>query len=224
MCLNSSRLRRGPDRSLWSTIRGVSLGLGFVLAAACASSTTFIETWRNPQFEPVGLDGRTVLALVITSDEAMRRSGEDALAAAITAKGGNGVPAWTQLSTTDARDEAKARSALAAAGVAAVVTMEMVDESQSTSTPAVRVGWRWTDHGSFWPHYRHAWGVAWSSSPPPRTNVLVETSIHTLDPDELVWAGRSKSRNVAAPDLFGEIAAEAAVEVQRAGLIKASGR
>jgi hypothetical protein len=54
--------------------------------------------------------------------------------------------------------------------------------------------------------------------------VFVETSVHTFDPDELVWAGRSRSRNVESVEaLFAQVASEAAAEVERAGLIKRSG-
>jgi hypothetical protein len=185
--------------------------LGLILVAAgCASSTAFTTTWRNPEVTPVRLDGQKVIALV--------------LAAQITAKGGQGVPGWTILPTADTQNEERARTAIAASGAVAVVTMEVVGQNQVSNAPNVRVGMRWSNHGSFWPHYRHSWGVAWSGAPPPRTNVFVETSVHTLDPDELVWAGRSKSRNVESLDgLFAEVANEAAVEVQRAGLLKSAG-
>lgn len=223
MHLDSAQVRRDSAWRPRPSIGYACLSGWIVFATACASSTAFTETWRNPQFTPAGLDGQKVLALVITSDETVRRTAEETLAAQITSKGGQGVPASAVLSTADARDEEKARAAIASSGAAAVVTMEMVGASQSAGAPNVRVGWRWTDHGSFWPHYRHAWGVAWSGAPPPRTTVFVETSIHTLDPDELVWAGRSETRNVeASADLFAQVANEAALEVQRAGLIKGS--
>ena len=192
-----------------------------VLAAGCAASTAFTATWRNPEITPVPISGQKVIALVISADETLRRDAENTLAAQITAKGGQGIPGWTILPTGETKSEEKAKAAIAASGAVAVVTMEVVDEGQPSGTPNVRVGMRWTDHGSFWPHYRHAWGIAWSGAPPPRTNVFVDTAIHSLDPDELLWAGRSKTRNVGSVDaLFTQVAGEAAAEVGRAGLIK----
>jgi hypothetical protein len=196
-----------------------------ILAAGCAAATAFNETWRNPTLAPRPIDGRKVIALVISADETIRRDAENTLAAQITAKGGQGIPGWTILPTGETKSEDKARAAIAGSGAVAVVTMEVVDPGQPSAVPGVRVGMRWTDHGSFWPHYRHAWGIAWSGAPPPRTNVLVETAIHALDPDELLWAGRSKSRNVESVDaLFAQVASEAAAEVGRAGLITSSAR
>jgi len=196
---------------------------GLVTVAGCAASTAFATTWRNPEITPVRLDGQKVIALVMSSNEATRRNAEDALAAQISAKGGQGVPGWTILPTAETQNEERARTAIASSGAVAVVTMEVVGQTQVSNAPNVRVGMRWSNHGSFWPHYRHSWGVAWSGAPPPRTNVFVETSVHTLDPDELVWAGRSKSRNMESLDaLFAQVANEVAAEFQRVGLLKNS--
>jgi pyrimidine deaminase RibD-like protein len=202
----------------------VGLGGLMLLAAGCAASTAFTTTWRNPEVTAVRLDGQKVVALVMSSNETTRRNAEDVLAAQISAKGGQGVPGWTILPTADTQNEEKARTAISSSGAVAVVTMEVVGQNQVSNAPNVRVGMRWSNRGSFWPHYRHSWGVAWSGAPPPRTNVFVETSVHTLDPDELVWAGRSKSRSVESLDaLFAQVAKEAALEVQRVGLLKGTG-
>lgn len=204
-----------PIRRVWPCL--------VVLTAGCAASTAFTSTWRNPALTPVPIDGQKVIALVISADETIRRTAENTLAAQITAKGGQGIPGWTILPAGVTKSEEQAKAAIAGSGAVAVVTMEVVDAGQPSGVPNVRVGMRWTDHGSFWPHYNHAWGIAWSGAPPPRTNVFVDTAIHSLDPDELLWAGRSESRNVESVDaLFAEVAAEAAAEVGRAGLIKAS--
>jgi hypothetical protein len=198
------------------------LGL-IAIVAGGASSTRFTMTWRNPEVKPVALESQKVVALVMSSNETTRRNAEDALAAQITAKGGQGVPAWTILPAADTRDEERARTAFTAAGAAAVVTMEVVSQNQGTGGSNVRVGMRWSNHGSFWPHYRHSWGVAWSGDPPARTNVYVETHVHSLDPDELIWAGRSRTTNVeSTPALFEQVASEAALEAQRSGLLKST--
>ena len=51
---------------------------------------------------PFALEGKRVVALVISTQETVRRSAEDTLAAQITARGGVGIPAWTVLATADA--------------------------------------------------------------------------------------------------------------------------
>jgi hypothetical protein len=53
-------------------------------------------------------------------------------------------------------------------------------------------------------------------------NVWVETLVHTLDPDDLIWGGRSRTVNANhTAALFAEVASAAAREIERAGLLKA---
>jgi hypothetical protein len=199
---------------------------GLVIAAAgCAATTVFTTTWRNPETKPILLNGQKVIALVYSRDESARRTAEDNLAARITAMGAQGVAGWTILPTTDAQNEEKARAAIAAAKPAGVVSMEVVAQTRDQSGGNVRVGMSWSSRGSFWPHHRHAWGVAFSPPPPPRTNVVVETYVFTLEPDEIIWTGRSRTTNASdAAALFAEVADRAATEMERAGLLKGSGQ
>jgi hypothetical protein len=193
------------------------------IAAGCATSTSFRSTWQNPEIKPFALEGQKVVALVVSTQETTRRAAEDTLAAQITARGAQGIAAWTVLPTADVRSEATARAAITKTGAVAVVTMEVVAQNQETSAATFRVSMHHGSptHRSFWPHYNWAWHSAWSPPPPTRTNVWVETLVHSLEPDQLLWAGRSRTVNpndVAA--LFGEVATHAGRELERAGLLK----
>lgn len=206
---------------LWSMV-----GL-LVLGAACASSTAFRSTWTKPDAGPFALEGKRVVALVISTQETVRRAAEDTLAAQITARGGVGIPAWTVLATADVRNEDAARAAIAKTGATAAVTMEVVAQTRDRGPTSFSVSMHHSSasHRSFWPHYRFAWNTAWAPPPPPRTSVWVETLVHSLEPDELLWAGRSRTvdpNNVGA--LFGEVANQAGRELERAGLLKAPTR
>jgi hypothetical protein len=58
--------------------------------------------------------------------------------------------------------------------------------------------------------------------PQSRTNVWVETLVYSLTPDDLLWAGRTRTVNPSsATGLFSEVASAAAQEMQRMGLLKA---
>jgi len=195
-----------------------------VVAAGCASSTTFRSTWQSPESRPLALEGKKVVALVISTQETVRRSAEDTVAAQITAGGAQGVAAWTVLATADVRNEEAARAAIAKTGATAVVTMEVVAETREWSASTFSVSARYSSatHRSFWPHYRHAWNSAWVP-PPPRNSVWVETLVYSLEPDQLLWAGRSRTvnpNNISA--LFAEVASRAGRELERAGLLKPS--
>jgi hypothetical protein len=193
------------------------------IAASGCATTAFTTTWRNPETAPISLEGRKIVAIVCSADETTRRTGEDTVAAELTALGGLGLPAWTIIPTADVKSEDKARAALASAGATAVVMMEIVAQTREFTPSTARMRWRSAGPRPFWPHYRWAWDTAWSPPPPPRTNVWVETLVYTLDPDDLIWAGRSRTVNAAdSAALFAEVASVAAREMQRAGLLRRS--
>ena len=192
------------------------------MATGCATATAFSSTWRNPETKPIKLDGQKVVVLVISTQEATRRPAEDTVAAQITARGAQGVPAWTILPTADMQNEEKARAALAQAGAVAVVTMEIVP-GRNTRSPDFRRTMSDASRGTFSGNYRWGWNNAWYAGPPPNSSVWIETQLCSLEPDKLLWAGRSRTVNPnAVAAMFGEVANAAASEMERAGLIKGS--
>jgi len=103
--------------------------------------------------------------------------------------------------------------------------MEVVAQTPESSWSNVRVSMHSSSRRSFWGNYHWAWHAAWTPASAPRTNVWIETLVYSLQPDELLWAGRS--RTVTPNDasaLFGDVAQGAAREIERAGLLKGSAR
>jgi hypothetical protein len=196
-----------------------------VLAAGCATTTTFNSTWHNPEARPITLAGQKVVVLVLTTEDRTRRTSEDLVAAQITSRGAQGVAAWTILPTADMRDEAKARAALTQSGAVGVVVMEIVPEDRNARPVDFRGSMRSASNISFWGNYRWAWGGAWYEGPPPSAGVFVETLVYSLHPDELLWAGRSRTVNpVGIPSVFAGVSAAVGEEIEKAGLLKGSGR
>lgn len=195
-----------------------------VVAGGCATGTAFTATWANPAHAPVRLDGQKTVALVISTDDPTRRRAEDALAAELTARGVQGIAAWTILPTDAVRDETRARAAIANSGARAVVVMEVLARTGDDDQSDTGLRWGSTNYQGFWPHYNWAWGVAWSPQLSARTNVWIETLVYTLEPDTLVWGGHSRTGDPAdVAALFVDVANAAAAEMQRSGLIAAPG-
>jgi hypothetical protein len=127
--------------------------LAVALGAAACSTTTFESTWRAPDARPVQLSGRKVVGLFIGRNPAVRRRAEDAMAREISARGGNGVPAYTILSDEEIKDQDASRVKLDGLGFSGVVVMRVVGrETQYSYEPAVV----WVR-----PQYRHFWGDYW---------------------------------------------------------------
>ena len=197
------------------------IGLIGLLASACASSSSgFVSSWKSPTAKPLQVQGSKVAAVVMMGDSAMRKSAEDKLASEITARGANGVPAYTilQEGTTD---EAAAKEALQQAGVQGVVVVRPTKD-EATGKP---VDYSVPPYSSYWDSgfYAHGWGKPWVSPEgvPYDYVVSVDTLIYSLPQNQLVWAGKSKKTNPATlNELVSDLADDTAMELNRLELVK----
>jgi len=192
--------------------------LGLSSLVACAT-TGFSSTWRNPEAQPLRVEGSRVAALVMLENEASRRAAEDVLAREITARGAEGVPMYTVLPGTDV-DEAQARAALEQAGFVGVIVMRPVGtEQQITGTPAMYMGPR---YAGFWRgYYGYGWGARYGGTD-IRTDTIVsiETLVYSLSQNRLVWGGQSRTTNPSDVDaLVRDVPAAVAAELADEGLI-----
>jgi hypothetical protein len=191
-----------------------------VLPLAC-STTTFENTWRAPEARPLQLPGKKVAAVFVSTDAALRRSAEDAMAAEITARGAQGVPSYTLVADADVRDEAQARSKFQSAGVSGAVVMRVVgQQTQYTYEPGAF--WGGPHYHSFWGGY---WGWGWGSVWAPgylRADqiVRVETLVYSFDQDMLVWAGVSRTMDPSqVQGLVGDLAKAVTDRMVKDGLL-----
>jgi hypothetical protein len=186
------------------------------LATGCAT-TSFVSTWRNPAAAPLKPEGQKVAAVVVTKNEANRRSAEDALAQAITKQGAQGVALY---SITTATDESTVKAALEKDGFAGIVTMRPVAKDKEVTVTSTMYAAPY--YGGYWGgYYGYGWGAPYGGTE-VRTDTLitVETLVYSLKQNKLVWAGQSQTTNPSKVDGFvQEIAAAAAVEMKKAGLI-----
>ncbi len=206
-------MKRSP---VWTPATVVAMVLGLL---ACAT-TTFDSTWRAPDARPLQLTGKKVAGLVISKNEALRRSAEDAMAREISAHGAQGVAAYTLFDTAEIKDQAKVRAKLDSLGFSGIVVMRLAGkETHVNYSPAVYTG---PYYGSFWGGY---WGYGWgyANSPGYITTdqvVKVETLVYSLEQDKLVWAGVSRTVDPTKIDSFiSEIAKAVANQMEKDGLL-----
>jgi hypothetical protein len=187
---------------------------------AC-STTTFTSTWKAPGAEGIEPVGKTIAALVISSDANSRKSAEVYLANDLSIRGAHGIPAYTLLGSDHGNGD-YARARLKEAGVDGVVVMRAVGkEQQVTYTPAGASSTFGTYYGGFGSYYGYGWQTTFSTgSVRTDTVVAVETLIYSLKDDKLLWAGTSHTTN---PDnlseLVTQVADAVAKQAARQGLI-----
>jgi len=153
----------------------------------------------------------------MASSDVMRRTGEDRLAYEISARGAQCIPMYRLLPEGEV-DEARARAALERENVKLVVVMRPVQVQQQT----VVEPYGGPMYGGYWGGYhRYGWGHSYGGAEVRvDTIVSIETLVYSLPQNKLLWGGQSKTTNPGnIGDLVAEVAAGAADQLDRAGLI-----
>jgi hypothetical protein len=208
---------------MFRALRG-TLALAGAFSVMACGATTFNSSWKAPDAQPINFAGQKVLALVVSPNESNRRAAEEALARELTARGVQGVPGYTVLPTeiVQAKDRERGREMVDKSGVVGVVSMRLVGKDKEiTSTPGM-----WSTapyYGSYWGgYYGYGWGAVYDPGYIRTDTILsVETLVHDLKQNKLVWAGQSATTNPSDADKFmRELVDEAVKEMRKQGLIR----
>lgn len=174
-----------------STTRTRHLVAFAALAGSLAGchSTQLAATWHDPTAGPMRFR-KTVVAFA-TTDESLRRTVEDRLAAKVP----NSVQSYRiEPSSGKGADSAKIRRRFADQGFDGALIMRVAD---------VDPGFTYST-GTYWYPSRYGfgytWGSAWGYPYDPAYYygdriVALETQVYNLHNDKLVWAGRSETTN-----------------------------
>jgi len=163
--------------------------------SAAASTPKFFDVWRSPEVERLNFAGRKVAALVITDDQPLQMSGEEALTRELAARSVTGVAAYQIIPREELKSAEKAKGWFERAGVQGVVALRPVSrDTQKTYSPVV---WSSGYYQSFWGGY---YGYGWENVYVARatgqtTTIVVETLVYDLTRDRLVWAGTSETKD-----------------------------
>ena len=184
-----------------------------------ASARCLSLTPRAPGVESFDFRGQKVAAVVISSDDSLRVSGEEALARQITARGPEGVAAYRIIPREELEDPAKARVWFERTGVSGVVTMRVVGVEKRTSYSSV--AWTTSYYQSFSNYYMTSWRTVTPLGRREDTVVAVETMLYDVGEGKLLWASVSNSTNPKQIATFMEgLVAVVVEELQNRGLVR----
>ena len=196
-----------------------------LVLAGCAT-TTFTSSWRAPDAQPVQLKaGDKVVALLLTDNEAIRRSGEANLADELDRRGLVGIPGYTLVLPGEEKNEAKSRERIEARGAVGVIVMRPKGQEEKVTVTGGYYSAPY--YSSFWGggygagYYGYGWGGMYV---PPQvytdTYVSVETLVYDLRQNKLVWAGQTKSLNPRDVESFiAELATAIGAELRAQKLV-----
>jgi hypothetical protein len=205
--------------SLRSTLSRLFALCAALLLAACAS-TTLDGTWTRPEFAGKRIQG-TVMVVGVARDDTVRRIYEDAMVAALMARGVKAVHSYTALpAALDQNSDERLQQAAQKAGASLILSTAVIGQDRETvvtQDPMVYGGFR---------GYRGWYGSYWGMSYPVRTEVrtysiyVAQTALTDVAGDRVEWTART--RTTAPTDVEKETRAFVEVIVgalEKAGLI-----
>jgi hypothetical protein len=191
-----------------------------VAATAIAADVKFTSVWKTPAAFEVTLAGKKVAALVISNDESLRVSGEEALARELTNRGMQGVATYRMAPREELASADRAKPWFERSGVEGVVALRPVSSEKRTAYTVET----WADpyYSSLWGYYGYGWGNVYVvGSSRQETVVTVETTIYSVPRNTLLWAGASETRDAKSLARFiEELAGETVKELHKVGLAR----
>jgi hypothetical protein len=207
----------------------VSSSRPYSLAAAVLESGGFAgpkfrSTWKAPDAASVSFAGKKVAGLIISDDQNLQVSGEEALVRELAAIGlSQGVATYRIVPREELRSAEKARGWYERAGVDGVVAMRLIkaDTRETTASPW---GVAASPYGTLWGYYGYAWGSVYSyeiGSSRRDTVAVIETLVFSVPRNALLWAGMTETINPKdSSRVIKDIVAATVSEMRKQGLLR----
>ena len=194
------------------------LAFSIALATLIAADVKFKSAWRSMDAAQVSFAGKKVAALVITDDDSLRVSGEEALVRELTGRGLQMVASYRIVPKEELKNPDAAKGWYERSGVEGVVAVRPISADKVTTyTPAT-----WTNpyYGTLWGYYGYGWGSVYiPGSSRQDTVVVVETLIFSVPLNQLLWAAVSETKNPKQLQRFvNDLVTATAKEMQKQGL------
>jgi hypothetical protein len=186
---------------------------------AVTAAPKLTNVWKSPEVARLNFAGKKVAALVLTSNQSLQMSGEEALARELTARGVGGVATYRIAPSEVLKNVETAKAWFEKVKVEGVVALRPVSLEKSKEASAIL----WTSgyYPSFWGYYGYGWSNAYVPlSTRDVTTITVETLVYDIARDQLVWAAASNTRDPETLQEFIKDLVNAAVkEMRKAKLV-----
>lgn len=191
--------------------------------AVGAAGPKFTSTWKAPEAAGVSFAGKKVAALIMTDDDGLRVSGEEALVRELAGIGlTQGVASYKIVPREELRDPEKAKGWYERSGVEGVVSMRLVKaDTRKTWTPSM---WTTPYYNSLWGYYGYGWNSLYTYDA-GHTQIdqvaIVETLVFSVPLNKLLWAAVSESTNPKdAGRVIKDLVTQTVKEMTKQGLIR----
>jgi hypothetical protein len=187
--------------------------------AVSAQSYDFRSTWKADDVSKLGMAGKKVAAVMISNDESLRMSVEEAVSRELTSRGSVGVAAYRTIPAELLKDPDKTRAWFERTGVAGVVVLRILSVDKETVSSAVV--WSTMYYQNFSNYYATGWGTVTPIGPTREiTTLAVETLLFDVAEGRLVWGAVTESTNPKNVQTYiSGLAGEIARQLRREGLV-----
>lgn len=189
-----------------------------VLALVGCASTSVTDSWMKPGLTgPVEFD--KLVVVFMSQDRAIRHSAEDKMASLAAEPGREVKTSYSVFGNGRPKGEEEAVEELLHLGFDGAIVMSIIAEDKELSySPGMSYPMH---YGSFGRYHGYGWGMAYDPGYlRTDTIVKVETSVFSLESDELLWSGVSESFNPNNASKMVEAVAKAiAKDLEARGLI-----
>lgn len=188
--------------------------------AVLSAAPDFKSVWKSPDAAQVSFGGKKVAALVITQDDSLRVSGEEALVTELTARGMQAVATYRIAPKEELQSAERARGWFEKANVEGVVALRPISNEKRISYNDSL--WLSPSYNTFWGYYGYGYSSVVVIGGVDRDTVItVETLIFSVARNQLLWAGVSETRNPKTLQRFvADLVKETAKELQKQGLAR----
>ena len=203
-----------------SRVLSLTAAVALLLSAAVLAGPKFVSTWKAPEAAGTSFAGRKVAALIISDDQNLRVSGEEALVRELAAVGApQGIASYRIVPREELRDPEKARGWYERAGADGVVAMRLVkSDKRTTWSPST---WSTPYYSTLWGYYGYGWGAVYDPGVTRTDTVaVIETLVFSVPQNKLLWAGVTESTNPKdAGRIIKDIVSATVKEMTKQGLI-----
>jgi hypothetical protein len=170
-------------------------------SAAVLAGPKFVSTWKAPEAAGTSFAGKKVAALIISDDQNLRVSGEEALVRELAGVGvPQGIASYRIVPREELRDAVKA-------------------DKRTTWEPST---WSTPYYSTLWGYYGYGWGAVYDPGVTRTDTVaVVETLVFSVPQNKLLWAGVTESTNPKdAARVIKDIVTGTVKEMTKQGLIR----
>ena len=187
--------------------------------AALSAAIRFTSTFKSLDAGAVSFVGKKVAALVITNDDSLRVSGEEALVRELKERGMQAVATYKIAPREELRTAETAKPWFEKAGIDGIVAVRPVSVQSETYNTGT---WVTSNYSTLWGYYGYGWSAVYvGAAARSQRVVVVETTIYSVPRNQLLWAAVSETNNSRDLTAFvDELAKEMIKEMQKQGLAR----